>query len=80
MLLEKIESIDEKLDQILMIHNALPKWFPLTKDFALECGYKTVDGLRRHCYSHLPPDDFVKKGKLWYVSVRALPHIKLQAS
>ncbi len=65
-----------KIDHILDIHKALPTWIPLTKDYANECGYKTLDGLRKWCYNNLPPDDFQKKGKHWYIHISAIHLVK----
>lgn len=80
MLMEKIQALDDKVKQIEMIHNALPEWYPITSVFAKECGYKTTDGLQKWCYRNLPPNDFVKKSKLWYISIRALHQVKLKAT
>lgn len=80
MLEEKFEEINSKLDKVLKLHNALPEWYPLTQEYAYECGYKTIDGLRKWCYNNLPPDDFVKKGKLWYISIRSLPLVNQKVS
>lgn len=78
LLMERLESIDAKLDGILAIHRALPEWYPITREFATECGYKTIDGLRKWCYNNLNPDDFVKRGKLWYINVKSLPLVKIR--
>lgn len=80
MLEEKFDEINDKLDQVLSIHRSLPEWFPITKEYAEECGYKSVWGLRQWCYNNLNPDDFVKRGKLWYIHVRSLPLVKMKAS
>lgn len=80
MLEEKFQELNQKLDSILILHRSLPQWYPITQDFASECGYKTMEGLRKWCYNNLNPDDFVKKGKLWYISVKSLPHVKMKAS
>jgi len=76
---KEFDEINGKLDQVLKIHSALPEWYPLTKPFAEECGYKTIDGLRNWCLNNINPDLFIKKGKLWYVHVTALPSVKLKA-
>jgi len=76
--LERLEAIESKLDEVLAIHRALPEWYPITREFASECGYKTMDGLRKWCYNNLPPDDFEKRGKYWYINVRSLPHVKMR--
>lgn len=78
MLEEKFAEINKKLDEILAIHRALPEWYPITREFATECGYKTIDGLRKWCYNNLNPDDFVKRGKLWYINVKSLPLVKIR--
>lgn len=78
MLEEKFQELHDKLDQVLSIHKSLPKWYPITKMFAIECGYKTMDGLRRWCISNLPPSDFMKHGKHWYISANALPTVKIR--
>lgn len=78
MLSEQLDEINRKLDQILAIHRALPTWYPITKDYALERGYTTVWGLTKWCRSNLSPDDFVKRGKHWYIHVRSLPHVKMK--
>jgi len=72
MLKREFDEIKQMLKRVLSIHNNIPKWYPLTLDYANECGYKTVDGLRKWCYANLPPDDFIKKGRFWYVNVRSL--------
>lgn len=79
MLEEKFQEINEKLDAVLRIHSSLPEWYPITREFAKECGYKTMDGLRKWCFNNLPPDDFVKRGRYWFISVRALPRVKSKA-
>ena len=71
-----LNKIYESLEEILAIHEALPTWLPLSKDYALECGYKTVDGLRKYCYNNLPPDKFEKRGNNWYIHVSVLHHVK----
>ena len=65
-----------KLNEILSIHKALPTWIPLTQEYAEECGYKTLDGLRKWCYNNLSPNDFIKKGKQWYIHKSALHFVK----
>jgi len=75
---EEYESIQNKLDSILLVHRSLPQWYPITRDFAAECGYKTLDGLRKWCYNNLNPDDFVKRGKLWFISIQSLPLVKMK--
>lgn len=64
-----LESINEKLEKILMVVEALPTWIPLSKEYANECGYQTIDGLRKWCYNNLPPEKFEKHGKRWYIHV-----------
>lgn len=80
MLQEKFEELNNKLDQVLKIHKSLPEWYPITKIFADECGYRTVWGLTKWCRSNLSPDDFVKRGKFWFIHVRSLSHVKMKAS
>ena len=70
------DEINHKLDEILKIHSALPTWIPLSKQYALECGYKSIDGLRKWCYTNLPPESFQKQGKNWYIHVSAIHLIK----
>lgn len=77
---DQFDQLNEKLDQVLTIHRALPEWYPVNNEFAKECGYKTTEGLQRWCFNNLPPSDFVKKGKGWYVSIRSLPRVKMKAS
>ena len=50
-----LDRIDQKLNEILQIHRSLPTWIPLSQQYAEECGYKTIDGLRKWCYNNLPP-------------------------
>lgn len=76
MLTERFDRLEEKIDTILALHRSLPTWYPLTKEYATECGYKTVEGLKKWCYNNLHPDDFVKRGKHWFIHVRSLPQIK----
>lgn len=71
-----MEEINTKLDTILQIHSALPSWLPLTKEYANECGYKTIDGLRKWCYNNLSPDEFRQKGKYWYIHRSAIHLVK----
>lgn len=71
-----LDRIDAKLDEILAIHTALPTWIPLSKDYAFECGYKTIDGLRKWCYNNLPPEKFEKHGKNWYIHVSVIHFVK----
>jgi len=78
MLLERLESIESKLDDVLALHRALPTWYPITREFAAECGYKTMDGLRKWCYNNLHPDDFVKRGKHWFIHIGSLPMVKIR--
>ena len=70
------EQINNKLDEILRIHNALPKWLPLTKEYARECGYTTLDGLRKWCFNNLPPDKFEQHGKYWYIHISVVHFVK----
>lgn len=71
-----LDEINSKLDEILNIHNALPTWIPLTKLFANECGYKSIDGLRKWCYNNLHPDTFVKHGKNWFIHKSVIHKVK----
>lgn len=80
MLHDEIKSLHEKLDSILMIHGALPIWYPLTQEFACECGYKTLDGLRKWCFHNLPPDQFEKRGRYWMIHINALHLVKLKSA
>lgn len=73
MLLDKIHS---QLAELLAIHKALPTWIPLSKYYAHECGYKTIDGLRKYCFNNLPPDKFEKRGKNWYIHVSVIHYVK----
>ena len=75
MFVEKLDSLERKLDKILEIHSSIPNWYPITKEFAKERGYKTLDGLRNWCLNNLHPDDFVKRGRFWYISIRSLPYL-----
>jgi hypothetical protein len=78
MLEERFQELNDKLDTILTIHRSLPQWYPITREFATECGYKTVDGLRKWCYNNLNPCDFLKRGKLWYINIKSLPLVKVK--
>ena len=71
-----LNKIDQKLDEILQIHKSLPTWIPLSQQYAEECGYKTIDGLRKWCYNNLPPELFEKHGKNWFIHVSALHLVK----
>ncbi len=71
-----IDEINTKLNDILKIHKALPTWLPLTKEYAYENGYQTVDGLRKWCYNNLGPDDFTKRGKHWYIHISVIHFVK----
>ncbi len=42
-----LDSINAKLEEIRKIHSAMPTWIPLSKPYAIECGYKTLDFLRK---------------------------------
>ncbi|UPT76692.1 hypothetical protein MN086_06445 [Sulfurovum sp. XGS-02] len=70
------DVINEKLDEILKIHQSLPSWIPLSKNFAEECGYTTIDGLRKWCFNNLPPEKFEKRGKNWFIHLSVLHQIK----
>lgn len=74
-----LDQINFKLDEILAIHEALPTWLPLSKEYALECGYKTIDGLRNYCFRNLPPDKFEKRGNKWYIHVSVIHYVKRKA-
>lgn len=80
MLEEKFEELNDKLDSILKIHRSLPTWYPLTIEFAKECGYKTVDGLQKWCYRNLPPDDFVQRGRYWFIHIKSIHSAKMKLS
>ncbi len=71
-----LDEINAKMDVILSIHKALPSWMPLTREYAIECGYKTLDGLRKWCYNNLPPEQFEKRGRNWYIHISALHFVK----
>jgi len=74
-----LERIETKLNQILAIHDALPTWLPLTQQYAEECGYKTIDGLRKWCYDNLNPNMFQKKGKNWFIHISVIHRVKRKA-
>lgn len=76
MFVDTLNDINAKIDKILSIHRSLPEWYPINMEVAKECGYKSLDGLRKWCYKNLPPDDFVKRGHLWYVNIRSLHSLK----
>ena len=76
MLIEKIDLIENKLEAILQIHEALPTWTPLSKRYAKECGYKTIDGLRAYCLNNINPDHFQKFDGKWYLHVSILHKVK----
>lgn len=80
MLHEEFEKLNNKIDSILSIHRALPQWYPITKEYAKECGYTTVWGLTKWCRSNLSPDDFVKRGKHWFINIKSLPLVKMKAT
>jgi len=71
-----LDNINQKLDDILAIHQSLPTWIPLSQSYAQECGYKTIDGLRKWCYNNLSPEKFSKQGKNWYIHVSVLHLVK----
>ncbi|WP_294966856.1 hypothetical protein [Sulfurimonas sp.] len=71
-----LDQINTKLEEILKIHKALPTWVPLSKHFAQECGYKTMDGLRKWCMNHFSPDEFQKLGNHWHIHVTVLHKCK----
>lgn len=71
-----LDELNNKIDVILSIHKALPTWIPLTKDYAEECGYKTIDGLRKWCYNNLSPETFEKRGRHWYIHISAIHLVK----
>lgn len=71
-----LDSINAKLEEILHIHQALPTWIPLTKEYAHECGYNTIDGLRKWCFNNLPPEKFEKRGRHWYVHISVVHFVK----
>ena len=70
------ETILEKLDRVLEIHKSLPEWTPLSKMYAKECGYKTIDGLRNYCLKHIHPDFFKKIEGKWYIHISVLHQVK----
>lgn len=70
------DEINKKLDEILRIHDSLPTWIPLSKEYANECGYQTIDGLRKWCYHNLSPEKFEKRGKNWYIHVSVIHFVK----
>jgi len=70
------DELNTKMDEILSIHKALPNWIPLTKEYANECGYQTLNGLRKWCYNNLSPDDFQKRGNHWFIHISASHLIK----
>jgi len=70
------DEISRKLDEILEIHTALPTWIPLSKEYAFECGYQTIDGLRKWCFNNLPPDKFEKRRNNWYIHVSVIHYLK----
>ena len=70
------DEINTKLDEILKVHNALPTWIPLSRGYANECGYKTIDGLRKWCHNNLHPDTFEKHGKNWYIHISVIHFVK----
>ena len=71
-----LNQIDSKLNEILAIHQALPTWIPLSKQYANECGYQTIDGLRKWCYNNLPPEKFEKRGKNWFIHISVIHYVK----
>lgn len=77
---EKFAEINAKLDDILTIHRSLPEWYPVNNEFARECGYRTTEGLQKWCFNNLPPSDFIKKGKGWFINIKSLARVKMKAS
>lgn len=78
MLIERIEDLERDVEELKRQMRHLPTWYPITKLFAEECGYKTTDGLRKYCQNNLHPDAFIKKGKLWYIHKTALHSVKFK--
>ena len=71
-----LNTINDKLDEILRIHRSLPTWIPISKQYAKECGYKSIQGLRVWCFKHLPPDKFDKRGNSWCIHISVLHFVK----
>jgi len=70
------DEINNKLDEILSIHKSLPTWMPISGYYAKECGYKTINGLRKWCMNNLSPKEFEKIGNSWCIHSSALHKVK----
>lgn len=79
MLIDRIENLEDEIQDIKAHLSALPTWIPLTLEYANECGYKTTDGLRRWCIRNLSPEEFVQKGRFWCAHRKALVKVKLKS-
>lgn len=69
---QEVRNIRSEIDAMNNFFRALPDWYPIGIDLAHQYGYRTVDGLRKWCTNNVHPDDFVKRGKNWFLSKRSL--------
>jgi hypothetical protein len=65
-----------RLDTIESYISSLPEWIQLTKSLATERGFKTVDGLRKHCFNTLHHDDMRQINGKWHIKTAVIHHIK----
>lgn len=76
MLIDRVKTLENEVEFLKENFAAIPTWIPLTLEFAKDCKYKTLDGLRRWCYKNLSPDEFVKKDRFWFIHKKALAKTK----
>jgi len=65
-----------ELGEIKSYIKSLPEWTPISKQVAIDKGYKTTDGLRKWCENNLHPDDFQKFGRVWHIRTAVFQRIK----
>lgn len=70
---QEVRNIRNEINALNNVFIALPDWYPLGADLACQYGYRTVDGLRKWCINNIHPEDFIKRGKNWFLSKRSLP-------
>ena len=61
---KKLEDLEKKVNIIL---NNTPEWIPLSSKLAEQKGFKTLDGLRKHCIKNVHPSQFKQFGKSWHL-------------
>jgi hypothetical protein len=66
------EELQKVLLHIQHITNNSPDLIPTDETLAKQYGFSSLQSFRKYCLANLPPKDFLKIGKKWYIRFSAL--------